>query len=227
MTGQPPVILKITSSEHHHKTDEISSPKRTALAVSEWLNLTACLRQWTWGPYNWYKLCNHNLFIGFIIFPHNLQVTNNLRNMDKKETQKARALHKLTCYWKQQLYISLQSILIIALVPLNSCAPIQWNHASFVSQTCLTFALVTHQPFHISPQNLDTCNTATFQHFPSKFGHSDLYCRQIQPDCRKCNIFLDIEAINCDNTCRWLSMAGVWSCYKQKQVIHHDHSSMQ
>ena len=52
------------------------------------------------GPYSPYKLCNHSLYIGIIIFLH----------MDNTNLQATivRAPITLTCHWIQHLYISLQ-----------------------------------------------------------------------------------------------------------------------
>ena len=54
------------------------------LQMSEWLSFTAFLGQR--DPYNPYKLYDHNLYIGLIIYPH----------MIKKETP-----IKLTGHWGQ------------------------------------------------------------------------------------------------------------------------------
>ena len=56
------------------------------------------------SPYSTYKLCNHNLYIGMIIFPHidNPQSTgHNLtlrKKISKKKHKKVRAPIKLTCH---------------------------------------------------------------------------------------------------------------------------------
>ena len=46
------------------------------------------------GPYSPYEPCNHNLYIGIIIFPHNLHATVNTKKKDiKNETPKSEGTH--------------------------------------------------------------------------------------------------------------------------------------
>ena len=67
--------------------------------MSEWVikfnGLSGDSRRW--GPYNQYKLCDHSLYIGIIIFPHidDAQSTghNWLKKILKNETQKSEGTH--------------------------------------------------------------------------------------------------------------------------------------
>ena len=89
--------------------------------VSEWLNWTAFLGTADGEVHivlnlesSPYKPCNHSLYIGIIIFPH---IDNTIyrpqltlrKNILKMKHKKVRAPIKLTCHWRRQLYISLQS----------------------------------------------------------------------------------------------------------------------
>ena len=56
------------------------------MQIGEWLSFTAFSDSGQRDPYNPYKLYDHNLYIGLIIYPHVI----------KKETP-----IKLTCHWGQ------------------------------------------------------------------------------------------------------------------------------
>ena len=64
------------------------------------------------GPYSPYKPCNHNLYIGMIIFPHIDNPQSTGYNSPKKKTikiinEKSEGPIDLTNHWRKRLWISL------------------------------------------------------------------------------------------------------------------------
>ena len=64
------------------------------------------------GPYSPYKSCNHNLYIGIIIFPHIDNPKSTGYNWPKKKTikminEKSEGPINLTNHWRKRLWISL------------------------------------------------------------------------------------------------------------------------
>ena len=64
------------------------------------------------GPYSPYKRCNHNLYIGIIIFPHIDSPQSTGYNHPKKKTikiinKKSEGPINLTNHWRKRLWISL------------------------------------------------------------------------------------------------------------------------
>ena len=64
------------------------------------------------GPYSPYKPCNHNLYIGIIIFPHIDNPQSTGYNQPKKKTikiinEKSEGPINLTNHWRKRLWVSL------------------------------------------------------------------------------------------------------------------------
>ena len=69
-----------------YASDNIYWYRMNYMQMGEWLSFTAFSDSGQRDPYNPYKLYDHNLYIGLIIYPHVI----------KKETP-----IKLTCHWGQ------------------------------------------------------------------------------------------------------------------------------
>ena len=114
------IHVRISNYIHYKVWDQITYPFpnfKGAVEVIDWLIDWVQLPFWDSGhrgPCSPYKPCNHNLYIGIIIFPHKdntqyMYVTITLRKRDiKKKHKKVKAPIKLTCHWRRQLFISLQ-----------------------------------------------------------------------------------------------------------------------
>ena len=77
--------------------------------VTEWLSLTAFLGSRQWGSCNPYKPCNHNLYIGMIIFPHidNPQSTdyNKLKHFFDRNVSYFDSIFWFKFHWSQLLRV--------------------------------------------------------------------------------------------------------------------------